>query len=70
MIYKGSGIIFIVKVIVQTSIFIYLTYFVLMSMKSLEDNNKMLRLTSPRDGQFPSNNDRLTTMFLLMCVIL
>ena len=30
-------------------------------MKSIEDNNEMLRLTSPRDGPFPSNNDRLTT---------
>ena len=56
MIYKQSGIIFIVKAIVQTSIFTYLTYSILMSMKSFDKNDSMIKTKTLHDGQFPSND--------------
>ena len=65
MIYKQSGIIFIVKAIVQTSIFTYLTYFILMSMKSFDKNDNMVKtknLHDPHDSQFPSNKDDFVTV--------
>ena len=62
MIYKQSGIIFIVKAIVQTSIFTYLTYFILMSMKSFDKNDNMVKTKSLHDGQFPSNKDDFVTV--------